>query len=424
MISDQISEGVEILYDKANAVAESSGKMSAQMESVVSTTGQTYTNISAVAESASEMRTTLSDVTTYCDNAKKISDSATQSVDEATTRVEHLGIAAGDISDISNVISEIAEKTDLLALNATIEAARAGDIGKGFAVVANEIKTLAKRTADATSDINARISGIQKSTDDTIQDVSSLSKVISDVNDIVTVIASAVDEQLDNATEVAQNIEQAAIGIGDVNQNIESSSKVATDIAKDIEGVNSVAEEMSKKGGQMNRSAEDLSCLSTKSAELIQSFRISVQETQLETNSNLKEADIPDLMPWGKKLILGVKKIDEQHKELVSMINRLHKAMKLKKANKESGAILSALADYTVYHFNFEESLFKPSGYPDTTNHLKKHKELVSQVIDFKAQFDAGNAALTMDLMRFLTKWLNGHIMKTDKQYVPFLKNR
>ncbi len=73
--------------------------------------------------------------------------------EQALQRVDELGIAANEISKVTEVITETSVQTNLLALNATIEAARAGEAGKGFAVVANEIKDLAKQTAQATLDI-------------------------------------------------------------------------------------------------------------------------------------------------------------------------------------------------------------------------------------------------------------------------------
>ncbi len=76
-------------------------------------------------------------------------------------------------------------------------------------------------------------------------------------------------------------------------------------------------------------------------------------------------------MPWGPKLILGIEEIDGQHKKLVSLINQLHKAMKLKKGSQNSGKILNSLADYTVYHFGYEEDLFEKYSYPGTAEHIK-----------------------------------------------------
>jgi methyl-accepting chemotaxis protein len=71
-----------------------------------------------------------------------------------------------------------------LALNATIEAARAGEAGKGFAVVANEIKELARQTAEATLDIKQQIEGIQHSTGGTVEAIDQIGKVIDNVIDI------------------------------------------------------------------------------------------------------------------------------------------------------------------------------------------------------------------------------------------------
>ncbi len=78
--------------------------------------------------------------------------------------VESLSLRAGEIGGIVQLIKEIAEQTNLLALNAAIEAARAGESGRGFAVVADEVRKLAERTAKATTEIGALVTGIQEET--------------------------------------------------------------------------------------------------------------------------------------------------------------------------------------------------------------------------------------------------------------------
>ena len=127
-------------------------------------------------------------------------------------------------------------------------------------------------------------------------------------------------------------------------------------------------------------------------------------------------------MPWGPKLATGINEIDTQHKELVRLINLLHAAMRQQKGAQEVGQVLDDLANYTVFHFGFEEKLFDRYKYPDTENHKKFHTELVGKVVDFQKDFNAGKASVTMELMDFLKNWLRGHIMGTDMAYTPFLK--
>ncbi len=98
--------------------------------------------------------------------------------------------------------------------------------------------------------------------------------------------------------------------------------------------------------------------------------------------------------------------------------------MKVKKGSQKLEAILKGLADYTVYHFDYKKNLFETHGYPETTGHLKIHEDLVSQVLELKTQFEEGKTSQTIGLINFLTDWLRNHIMKTDKKYVPFLKEK
>jgi hemerythrin-like metal-binding protein len=383
-----------------------------------------------VADAAGQMKQTLSEVAHNCEKARAVSDNAAIKVNTASERVVRLGTSAKDISQVTEVITDIAEQTNLLALNATIEAARAGEAGRGFAVVASEIKGLAAQTASATLDIKEKIRGIQTSTDDTVKDVNQITLVIAEVTEIVSAIAAAIEEQSASATEVAENIDQASAGIVEVNENVAQSSQVSTEIAQDISRVHDVSQEMTHRSNQMKQSAQDLSELSGKLRNMIGVFKVSVEDAAqdmsgaVDMQSDMPPREIVDLMPWGVKLEIGIDQIDEQHKELVKMVNELHRAMKMKMGAKEAGQILTRLADYTVYHFANEETLFEQHQYPDRVAHKEYHDRLVAQVLEFKQEFEEGRAALSMDLMQFLTDWLRDHIMKTDRAYAPFFKEK
>ena len=273
-LSTQMSSGAENMSAKSNTVASAAEEMSVSMQSVAAAMEQASTNVNMVAAATEEMTSTVNEIAEQSEKGRSIANDAVSQAQNTSVKVNELGEAAKAISEVTEVITEISEQTNLLALNATIEAARAGEAGKGFAVVANEIKGLAKQTAQATQEIKSKIAGIQESTSITVNEIGQITRVINDVNDIVATIASATEEQLAATKEIAGNIGQASAGIQEVNENLSQSSAVSAEIAKDILNVNQESAEMSSSSSQINMSAKDLNTLADELNSMVGRFKI------------------------------------------------------------------------------------------------------------------------------------------------------
>ncbi len=273
-ISEQMSQGIQNTSDKTNTVSAASEEMSTNMNNVAAAMEQSATNTDMVATASEEMSSTIDEVANNAEKARGISDEAARKANSASENMGQLGEAAQSIGKVIETITDISEQVNLLALNATIEAARAGEAGKGFAVVANEIKELAKQTAEATQDIKDKIGGIQGTTSTTVVQINEINKVITEVNDVVANIATAVEQQSTATKEIASNVAQASQGIQEVNENVSQSSSVASEISKEIADVNGSTNEMSTSSSQVNLSAQELSQLSEQLKGMVDQFKI------------------------------------------------------------------------------------------------------------------------------------------------------
>ncbi len=181
-------------------------------------------------QSASEAASSLDNVATAVEEltaatteiSQSVSETAketTDAMDKASTTndvIIRLGQSSNEIGGIIQVINSIAEQTNLLALNATIEAARAGEAGKGFAVVANEVKELAKQTAEATDKITHMIQNIQTDTKEAVSSVEEITETISKVNDLANTIASAAEQQTATVSEINYSLKEGASQVKEV----------------------------------------------------------------------------------------------------------------------------------------------------------------------------------------------------------------
>jgi hemerythrin len=128
------------------------------------------------------------------------------------------------------------------------------------------------------------------------------------------------------------------------------------------------------------------------------------------------------LLNWTPDLSVGMTEIDDQHKQLVGLMNTLHESMKAGQAKQGLEKTLQELADYTVYHFQTEEKYMQKFRYPGYLGHKMKHDAFVRKVTDFQKDYQAGKLGLSIDLMNFLKDWVTTHIKETDKQYSETFK--
>ena len=225
----QLAGASEEFSATSHQITANSEETSAQARTVAAATEQVNQNLQTIASSTDEMASTVKEIAQNASEAAKVAGEAMRTAAETNSIVAKLGKSSAEIGKVIKTITSIAQKTDLLALNATVEAARAGEVGAGFAVVANEVKELAKQTAQATEEISQKIEATQNDAKGAVQAIGSIASVINRVNEISMVIATAVEEQSATTNEMARNTSEAARGSCEVAHNISGVAQAAQD---------------------------------------------------------------------------------------------------------------------------------------------------------------------------------------------------
>jgi len=239
--SENIGTTINNLKMSSEESAENAISLSEQSVSIATAAEEMSQIITEVAKYSSKASETSEGARAAALEGKKISDEAIAYVQKVHTSssglssmVNKLDMSAAEIGNIVTVIKEIADQTNLLALNAAIEAARAGEQGRGFAVVADEVKKLAEKTINATTEISAKIGAVQSESDQTAKSMNSateevqkaseyISKVGTSLGNIVTVVTEGYDEVI----QIATSVEEQSSASTEIATNAEKSSSIA-----------------------------------------------------------------------------------------------------------------------------------------------------------------------------------------------------
>jgi hemerythrin len=133
-------------------------------------------------------------------------------------------------------------------------------------------------------------------------------------------------------------------------------------------------------------------------------------------------SDIEHFFKWSEDYSVGIQTIDDQHQELVNILNQLFEAVSRREGNKVIAGILDALIDYTQTHFALEERLMREAHYADIDSHMLVHKKLIDDLNQLTNKYMLEEKPIYFELLSFLRNWLKEHILGCDTKYSSVLK--
>jgi methyl-accepting chemotaxis protein len=342
--------------------------------------------------------------------------------------MEEIARESEGLLEINAVLENIAGQTNLLSMNAAIEAAHAGEAGKGFAVVAGEIRKLAenssrqsKTISDVLKKIRDMITKISGATEGVLKTFAAIDADIKTVTDQEEQIRDAMEEQSSGSRQILE-----AIGkLNEITRTVKNSSGEMQEESQAIiaEGKNlgkvtaeitSGMNEMAGRAGEVNASLNHVNTISHKNKSNIDVLREAISHFTISDNHYL----------WDSSLLIGVKKVDEQHIQLFDAINGLINAVEAGRGKEELNKALDFLASYTATHFSDEEALQKQCGYPDYENHRHIHKCFTETAAALIKEFtETGNTdRLVKEVKRKFGDWLVTHIKGQDSRIGAYIR--
>lgn len=256
-VTSQSTSAIEEQRNQVEQAASATTEMSSTSQSVLSSANDALGEIKHADDEAERVKV-ISER-----NRHTIEELASE-VDSAAQVINQLQQDSASIGSILDVIRGIAEQTNLLALNAAIEAARAGEQGRGFAVVADEVRTLASRTQESTSEIQTMIEALQTGAGKAVNVMDTGKNKASDcvhqseeADRALETITHAVHEAFDRSSQIATAAEEQSVVAHEISENLESIVAIAEQTTAGSQQTASSSSEVAKLAEELQQSVQE-----------------------------------------------------------------------------------------------------------------------------------------------------------------------
>ncbi|WP_165225239.1 methyl-accepting chemotaxis protein [Aquisphaera insulae] len=252
-IIEQIMESASQFAEGSRVVAESASYLSESAQNQAATVEEMSASIQQLSHAIVEINKNADSATSLAEKTTHLAKQGGDSVEQAVEAMVLIKKSSEQVSDIIQVISEIASQTNLLALNAAIEAARAGEHGLGFAVVADEVRKLAERSSAAAKEITALIKESTRRVADGAQ------------------LSEKAGESL---ARIVEGVRETAASIAKIAQATREQTEASTEVNKAIQNVSSITETNASSSEQLSASAEELGAQAASLKQVISGFKV------------------------------------------------------------------------------------------------------------------------------------------------------